>query len=1075
MSSLTSAGDAKDDRHRPYPAVSAQPSYPALEEETLAFWEKDGTFEASVARRAKDPEFVFYDGPPFANGLPHYGHLLTGFVKDAVPRYQTMRGRRVERVFGWDCHGLPAEMAAEGELGLAGRLSVIDFGVDRFNGYCRQLVQRTTDAWERYVTRQARWVDFEHAYKTMDLAYMESVIWAFKQLHERGLTYEGYRVLPYCWECETPLSNFETRQDDAYRDRTDPAVTVRFELEPAGDEPGESNPLLSGPLSIVVWTTTPWTLPSNLAIAVGAELDYAVVETTLRGERARLVLGADRLEAYAGDLGEYSLLGVVKGAALVGRRYRPLFDYFAGTDNAFSIVAGDFVTTEDGTGVVHMAPGFGEDDQNACEAAGIPVLVPVDDRGRFTSEIADFAGLQVFEANPLIVAALAEKGALVRSEEFTHSYPHCWRSDTPLIYRAVSSWFVKVTAIRDRMVELNQQIAWTPEHVRDGAFGKWLENARDWSISRNRFWGAPLPIWKSDDPAYPRIDVYGSLDEIEADFGVRPTELHRPAVDALTRPNPDDPTGRSTMRRIEDVFDCWFESGSMPYAQWHYPFENKERFEEHFPADFIVEYISQTRGWFYTLHVLSTALFDRPPFKSCIVHGVILGRDGRKLSKRLRNFPDPEQVFAEQGADSMRWYLLSSAVLRGLDVVIDEAALREPVRLVLNPIWNTWYFLSLYSNADGLRGRWRTDQAGELDRYVLAKSRQLVEQVTGAMEANELAAATSAIAAFLDVLTNWYVRRSRDRFWRPGAGPAAAEDADKLDAYDTLHTVLEVLCRVSAPFLPYLSEVVYRDLTGERSVHLADWPRPEELPDEPELVAAMDLVRDVASAGHSIRKQAGRRARLPLRSLTVAAPGAERLQRFVGLLADELNVKRVELVGAIGPEHAEQVLAVVPAALGPRLGAETQRVIGAVREGSWTRTADGQVEAAGVRLEPGEYTLRLRPADERASRVLPGDAGVVSLDLETDEELEAEGLARDVVRIIQQARREAGFQVTDRIEAALEAAPAVCSAVGAWGDFVAEQVLADRLELSPVEGDGGPVDGERLPNGQRVKVRLERR
>ncbi len=1053
------------DRHRPYPAVPSQPSYPALEEEILSFWEKDSTFEASVQARREADEFVFYDGPPFANGLPHYGHLLTGYVKDAVPRYQTMRGKLVERVFGWDCHGLPAEMAAEQELELSGRLEVIDFGIGPFNDYCRELVQRTTDAWERYVTRQARWVDFARAYKTMDLSYMESVIWAFKQLHEKGYTYEGYRVLPYCWECETPLSNMETRLDDAYRERTDLAVTVLFDVEPSADPEG-LEPVLAGPLRLAVWTTTPWTLPSNLAIALGPTLDYVVVVAPDAG--SPIVIGRERLAAYSAELGEEpEVLAQLRGSQLLGRAYRPLFDYFAGTENAFRLLAGDFVTTEDGTGIVHMAPGFGEDDQNLCEAAGIAVLVPVDDKGRFTAEVADFAGMQVFAANRPIADRLAEQGALLRQEEYPHSYPHCWRSDTPLIYRAVSSWFVQVTAFRDRMVELNQEIDWVPAHIRDGAFGKWLEGARDWSISRNRFWGTPIPVWKSDDPAYPRVDVYGSLDELEADFGVRPRDLHRPGIDELTRPNPDDPTGRSTMRRVTDVFDCWFESGSMPYAQWHYPFENKERFEEHFPADFIVEYVSQTRGWFYTLHVLSTALFDRPPFKSCIVHGVILGRDGRKLSKRLRNFPDPEQVFAEQGSDSMRWYLLSSPVLRGLDVLIEERALTEPVRLVLNPIWNSWYFLSLYSNADGLRGRLRTDQQGELDRYILAKSRQLVVEVTDHMEANDLAGATWAIESFLDVLTNWYVRRSRDRFWR--AGGRGGADADKLDAYDTLHTVLEVLCRVAAPFLPYLSEAIYRDLTGARSVHLTDWPTPAELPGDDQLVAAMDLVREVASAGHSIRKGAGRRARLPLSRLVVATPEAARLEAFKGLLADELNVKAVELRPEIGPELAEPVLAVVPAALGPRLGADTQKVIGAVRAGQWSRTADGAVEAAGVRLEQGEYTLRLKPVDEAASRVLPGDGGVVSLALETDDELEMEGTARDVVRLVQQARRQAGLEVSDRIALELTAPSGVLAALEAWREFVAAQVLATDLSLI-----AGEVEGERLPSGEQLLIRLER-
>jgi isoleucyl-tRNA synthetase len=1084
------AANRDDDRYRPYPAVTAQPRYAELEEETLAFWSKDATFEASVQQHGPETEFVFYDGPPFANGLPHYGHLLTGFVKDAVPRYQTMRGHRVERVFGWDCHGLPAEMPAEKELGLAGRQAIMEYGVDRFNQYCRDLVQRSTDAWERYVTRQARWVDFENSYRTMDVSYMESVIWAFKQLHEKGLTYEGYRVLPYCWECETPLSAMETRLDDSYRDRTDPAVTVLFDLDPLDSDAALDDPLLASDLRIAVWTTTPWTLPSNLAMAVGPDLDYSVVERDCGDQRTeRIVIGSSRLGAYAAELGdEPVVLGTLKGAALVGRRYRPLFDYFAGTENAFSVLGGSFVTTEDGTGVVHMAPGFGEDDQNACEAAGIPVLVPVDDQGRFTSEVSDFEGLQVFEANPRIIERLAEDGALMQAAEYTHSYPHCWRTDTPLIYRAVSSWFVAVTAFRDRMVELNQQIDWMPEHVKDGGFGKWLEGARDWSISRNRFWGTPLPVWKSDDPAYPRVDVYGSLDELEADFGVRPTDLHRPYVDELTRPNPDDPTGSSTMRRITDVFDCWFDSGSMPYAQWHYPFENKERFEEHFPADFIVEYVSQTRGWFYTLHVLSTALFDRPPFKSCIVHGVILGRDGRKLSKRLRNFPDPEQVFAQQGADAMRWYLLSSPVLRGLDVVIEEKALTEPVRLVLNPIWNSWYFLSLYSNADRVRGRFRTDQQGQLDRYVLAKTRQLVESVTESMEGNDIAGATWAIESFLDVLTNWYVRRSRDRFWRAGgaadshgghsesadSSENSRADEDKLDAYDTLHTVLDVLCRVAAPFLPYLTEAVYRDLTGERSVHLQAWPDAAGLPYDPELVATMDLVREVASAGHSIRKGAGRRARLPLRRLTVAAPRAHRLEGFRGLLADELNVKKIDLTDAIGPDRAAEVLAVVPAALGPRLGADTQTVIKAVRTGNWEKRPDGNVEAGGIPLLEGEYSLRLRPLDERASRVLPGDAGVVTLELETDDELEAEGLARDVVRLVQQRRRDTGLEVSDRIRLTITTLPIVADAVKPWLEFVAEQVLAVGIDIAVAERVEDLVESEQLPSGQGMSIDLAR-
>ncbi|MDQ3107043.1 MAG: isoleucine--tRNA ligase, partial [Actinomycetota bacterium] len=799
----------------PYPDVPQQPSYAAIENEIIEFWRRDDTFRASIEARPTGErggnEFVFYDGPPFANGLPHYGHLLTGFVKDTIPRYQTMRGRRVERRFGWDCHGLPAEMEAEKELGISGHDDVLAMGIDKFNRACRRSVLQYTEAWQQYVTRQARWVDFEHEYKTLDLPYMESVMWAFKQLWDKGLIYEGYKVLPYCWECETPLSNFETRQDDSYRMRQDPAVTVLFKLE-TGEE-------------ILVWTTTPWTLPSNLALAVGPDIDYA---RFVEGDRTFLV-GEATLAKYTKELAGAERTGTVKGADLVGRSYTPLFPYFAGTPNAFRVLPGDFVSTEDGTGTVHMAPGFGEDDQRLCGEHGIPVVVPVDQAGCFTAEVPDFAGMQVFDANSEIIKVLRTQGALVRHDSYSHSYPHCWRTRTPLIYKAVSSWFVKVTDVKERMVILNQEINWVPEHVRDGRFGRWIADARDWAISRNRFWGSPLPVWKSDDPRYPRIDVYGSLDEIEHDFGVRPDDLHRPMIDELTRPNPDDPTGQSTMRRVEEVLDCWFESGAMPFASVHYPFENRAWFDDHFPADFIVEYNNQTRGWFYTLHVLATALFDRPPFQNCVAHGVLLGDDGLKLSKSLKNYPDPNEVFDTFGSDAMRWALLSSPVLRGGDLVVSRKNMTEAVRSVLNPIWNAYGFFTLYANTDGYRAQYRTDAPGVLDRYILAKTRQLIERVEARLDAYDIDGACAVVTSFLDALTNWYIRRSRKRVF--------ASDAD---AYDTLYTVLTLVCRVAAPLLPLVSEAIYRGLTGERSVHLTDWPDATTLPADDALVADMD-------------------------------------------------------------------------------------------------------------------------------------------------------------------------------------------------------------------------------------------
>jgi isoleucyl-tRNA synthetase len=1025
---------------KPYPDVPQQPSFPEIERRILDSWRREGTFERSVEARPAgengENEFVFYDGPPFANGLPHFGHLLTGFVKDIVPRYQTLRGRRVERRFGWDCHGLPVEMEAEKELQVSGRAAIQQFGIGNFNAHCRASVVRYTDVWHRYVTRSARWVDFGNDYKTMDRDYMESVLWAFKRLWEKGLLYEGQRVLPYSWAAETPLSNFETRLDNSYREREDPAITVRFALRPEGDD---------RPTDLFAWTTTPWTLPSNLALGVGPEIDYAIFELAGR----RLLLGAACVEQYAAELAEAERVGTVKGSELVGRHYQPLFPFFEGIENAFRVVAAPFVDVEEGTGVVHLAPGFGEEDMDVCEAEGIPVVCPVDDEGKFTTEVSPYQGIQVIEANRPIIRDLRERGLIFKHQSHIHNYPHCWRTDTPLIYRAVNSWYVRVTEFRDRMVELNQNINWVPGHIKDGLFGKWLENARDWSISRNRFWGAPIPVWKSDDPKYPRLDVYGSIDEIERDFGVRPDDLHRPAIDELVRPNPDDPSGRSVMRRIPDVLDGWFESGSMPYAQVHYPFENRKWFESHFPADFIVEYVAQTRGWFYTMLVLATALFDRHPFKNCVCHGVVVAEDGQKLSKRLKNFPDPEEVFETQGADAFRWYLMASPLLKGVNLRVEKDArpIADVVRNVMNPIWNAWYFFSLYANADGIRAEFGASDQNVLDRYILAKTRELVEDLGERMDTYDIAGACSRVVTFIDALNNWYIRRSRLRFWK------SEKDDDKRRAYDTLYTVLVTLCRVTSPLLPFLTDEIYRGLTGDQSVHLGDWPDPAGLPADPDLVADMDRVRDVCSTAFAMRRTRNVRVRQPLRSLTIAGPEVERLRPFLDLIQDEVNVKEVQLREEID-RFASFQLQVNARLLGPRLGPEMKTVLAAAKQGRWTTKPGGSVEVAGQVISEGEYSLLLRPAEGVACQALSTNDMVAVLDFELSESLIQEGKARDLVRLIQQARRDAGLHVSDRIRLSLSLPPEWKAAATTFRDYLAENTLASELDVEGARLEG---------------------
>lgn len=1102
----------------PAGTTPASPRLPEIERRILQYWDEDGTFQASIGQRpalnedGSQNEFVFYDGPPFANGLPHYGHLLTGYVKDLVARYQTQQGRRVERRFGWDTHGLPAELEAMKQLGMTDKAEIEAMGIDRFNDACRSSVLAYTDQWQDYVTRQARWVDFENDYKTLTPDFMESVIWAFSQLHEKGLTYRGFRVLPYCWNDQTPLSNHELRMDeDVYQMRQDPSVTVSFPvtglpadpaLVPDGGADAELASRLTG-VHVLAWTTTPWTLPTNAALAVGPDIAYALVPAGPEGatvEAERMLLAQDRVAAHFKELGyadaeaaQAAVVETIPGARLAGLAYEPLFtDVFdAHRDDSFTvngrtlslagahrILVDDYVSTDDGTGVVHQAPAYGEDDQRVCEANGIPVLLSVDAGARFLplfaredvgrGDLREIAGVQVFEANRTIVRALRALGRLAREASYEHSYPHCWRCRTPLIYRAVTSWYVAVTQVKERMLELNEEITWIPGNVKHGQFGTWVANARDWSISRNRYWGSPIPVWECDAADCGHQEVFGSLEAMRERFGRLPvnaageTDLHRPWIDGLTVEH--EGCG-GTLRRVEDVLDVWFDSGSMPYAQVHYPFERADWFPTHNPADFIVEYIGQTRGWFYTMHILATALFDRPAFSHVISHGIVLGSDGQKMSKSLRNYPDVTEVLDRDGSDAMRWFLMSSPILRGGNLVVTEEGIREATRQVILPAWNAWHFFSLYANTahdggarpEGYRAQPRHASEDPLDQYVLAATGRMLREVKAALDAYEVSEAAESLRTFMDTLTNWYIRRSRQRFF----------DEDTA-AMDVLYTVLEAFARAAAPLLPLVSEEIWRGLTGGRSVHLTDYPDADLFPHGPEadtLVARMDAVRRISSAGSALRKGAKRRVRLPLARLSVVVPDAAGLEgTYARIIADELNIKEVALTElsdeAIARYGIGTELKLNFRELGKKYGKRVPLIKKAIDENHFVGGPGGLDVTVGsetLRLTPDLFemtTVSTGAPEGTAVGVLSGAAGFLVLETEVTAELAAEGVARDVVRAVQSARKDAGLEVSDRVRTRIAGPAPVLAALEAHRGLLAAETLTAELELV----DSGAAD-----------------
>ena len=1024
-----------------YPELSTKADMPKMEQEVLSYWDQDDTFKKSIARRANAEEFVFYDGPPFANGQPHYGHIMISYVKDVVARYQTMRGKKVERRLGWDCHGLPAEMSAEKQLGVSGHKAIEEYGVEKFNDFCKNDVLKYTGIFKDTFKRIGRWVDMDNDYRTMDLDFMESVICNFKELYDKGLVYEDFRVLPYSWAAQTPLSNFEVNQ--GYKEKTDTAITVLFKLEDGRH--------------LLVWTTTPWTLPSNLMIAVGADIDYVVMQ---EGSE-QYILAAALKDKYKQQLQNATEVGMIKGSELIGLSYEPMFPYFKDLKQkgAFKVLSGEFVSTEDGTGIVHIAPGFGQDDFDACRAydKDFPVVCPVDEAGCFTAEVPDYVGKQVFDVNELVLAWLKENRKLVKKEQYTHSYPFCWRTDTPLIYKAMSSWFVRVSDFNDEMVKLNEQITWIPDHLKHGRFGKWLEGARDWSISRNRFWGTPIPVWKSENPKFPRVDVFGSVEEIKQKTGITVSDLHKPYIDDVVYPNPDDPSGQTMMRRVPDVFDCWFESGSMPYAQIHYPFENKEWFDNHYPADFIVEALDQTRGWFYTLHVLGTALKHTPAFKTCLCTGLIMAEDGQKLSKRLKNYPDPYVVLDTLGSDALRFWLMASPIVRGgtLNVDAKGVEIAKASRKAIIPLWNAFYFFCLYANAEGIKAK-MVNGAGDtlLDKYILSKLKTLSGDMTRLMDAYDIPGACSVLADFLDILNNWYIRRSRERFW----------DGTQTSAFDTLYTVLVTVSQLAAPLLPFLSEYIYRSLTGEESVHLTDWVNTDALVDEVEICENMDFVRQICSTAKAIREEHKLRNRLPLQSMTVAGIKASVLldSAYGDIIKDEVNVKE------LGVEEdvlmlATKFLYLKTPLIGKRLGQYMKDIMAESKTDNWLLNEDGNLVIAGHILNQDEFELRLVLKEGLQGQALPDNTAVVQLDTTLYPELEQEGIARDFVRLVQTMRKENGLDVSDRIEVLFVPSTLLIEeSLNKHHDYVMEQVLAVNMEKV------GQIDSEAVDLGDGV-------
>ena len=1020
--------------------VSNKVAFPKMEEEVLAFWEKDGTFAKSLKKNEGKERYKFYDGPPFATGLPHYGHLLAGTIKDIVPRYQTMRGKYVERRFGWDTHGLPIEALAQEALGVAGAPEIKKLGVDKFNEQCRSMVLKYVGEWRKTVTRMGRWVDFDNDYKTMEPGFMESVWWVFKQLWDQGRVYKSHRIMPYSWKLSTPLSNFEAGSN--YKDVQDPTVTVRTKALTGASDEMKSLLAKEPTVYLLVWTTTPWTLPENLAICAGADIDYVAVRDVTDDSRPIYVMAKARLPHIFKKEDQYEVVAEFKGDKLKGTTYEPIFPYFADqkANGAFVVLNDGYVTTDDGVGLVHIAPAYGEDDFRVCKEAGITAFAdPLDDACAFTDAIPEYAGRFCKDCDKDIIKRLKTEGKLVHQATIVHSYPFCDRTDTPLIYRAIDAWYVRVEDLHERLAKNNAAVHWTPDYVGEKRFGNWLQEARDWNISRNRFWGSCIPVWVNDDDPSDMICV-GSVAELEALSGEKVTDLHKHFIDKIVIKKDG-----KTYHRTPEVLDCWFESGSMPYAQQHYM--GKGDASAFFPADFIAEGLDQTRGWFYTLMVLGTCLFDKSPYRNVIVNGLVLAEDGKKMSKRLKNYPDPTKMLDTYGADAIRLYMIYSPVVRAENLKFSENGVKQLMRDLLIPWWNAYSFFVTYANVDGFADadvRF-PESDNVLDKWIVSSMETLIADVTAAMDAYDLQRSVRPFVKFIEDLTNWYIRRSRRRFWK------SQNDGDKLCAYRTLRYVLVQLAKVAAPFTPFIAEEIYRNLKGEgdpESVHLCDFPTANAAARDLALEKRMADVQAVVELGRRLRADNDLKVRQPLSALKVAGGDVKGLE---ALIEDELNVKDVRFV-ADETELCDVSFKANFKALGKKCGPKMKAVAAAIAA---MKAFDGHATVEGVELTAEDVLVTRAP---KAGMVVASEGPiVVGLETALTPELVAEGRARELVSHVQAKRKELDLNVTQRITLRTSLTPEQAAELAPYRDYVAAETLATAIANDLAEG-GDEVD-----------------